>query len=231
MSVFVVSARVRARVFTCEERRVRHMSARRARVARLAFEGARNPLSKTQIYPEHLSRRAEGLFSDKLLGGTAAPPVAYARRPRHKARGPPRSKKKDLRRNLFLPSYSVAPGAPKRPRGIGVVGRLGEASRRTLDSFGGAAQRTKWLSSSEHAEQLVSFRGEDCVNGALCGAENAPGTQNFGPASKSSPSTSTRTRNDLQPGQPATCQRNPPAQAAPAPPPTSTQRSTGHESP
>ena len=57
------------------------------------------------------------------------------------------------------------------------------------------------------------------------------GVKNFRPASKSSPSTGTRTRNDLQPGQKATCQRNPPAQAAPAPPPTSTQRSTSHEYP
>ena len=35
--------------------------------------------------------------------------------------------------------------------------------------------------------ELVGFYGEDCFNGALVAAENAPGTQNFGPASKRQP--------------------------------------------
>ena len=35
--------------------------------------------------------------------------------------------------------------------------------------------------------ELVGFYGEDCFNGALVAAENAPGTQNFGLASKRQP--------------------------------------------
>ena len=86
---------------------------------------------------------AEGVFSGKLLGGPAAPPITYARRPRHKARGLPRSKKKDFWRNLFLAVYSTAQTPGSRARGTGAVGRLGEASKRAVDGLRDAAKRVK----------------------------------------------------------------------------------------
>jgi hypothetical protein len=143
---------------------------------------------------------------------------------------PPQQKKKDFWRNIFLAVYSTAqtPGSPGAGhRGCREAGRSLETCCRRLKGRC-AARKVSVLGRSE-CQRDGSLRFADMERRRRNHREIHREPKNFGPASKSSPSTSTRTRNDLQPGQPATCQRNLPAQAALAPPPTSTQRSTSHQ--
>ena len=140
---------------------VRHMSARRARVRRLAFEGAPTLSLGGQIYPEHpFEVRGRSLFR-QIAGrdGRATSGVRPAAAP--KGAGPPRSRaNRILGEQDFLAVYSTAQTPGSRARGVGVVGRLGDASKGTLDSLADAAKRVKWLSKALKlgALSLVSFR-------------------------------------------------------------------------
>ena len=152
------------------------------------FEGAPILSLGGQIYPEHpFEVRGRCLFS-QIAGraGRATSSLLPAAAP--KGAGAPRSRaNRILAEQDFWPSTALlkTPGSPRAGhRGYREAGTSLETYSRQL---GGRCAAYKVVVKLRARGALVSFRGEDCVNGALCGAENAPGTQNFGPASKRQP--------------------------------------------
>ena len=152
------------------------------------FEGAPTLSLGGQIYPEHpFEVRGRCLFS-QIAGraGRATSSLLPAAAP--KGAGAPRSRaNRILAEQDFWPSTALlkTPGSPRAGhRGYREAGTSLETYSRQL---GGRCAAYKVVVKLRARGALVSFRGEDCVNGALCGAENAPGTQNFGPASKRQP--------------------------------------------
>ena len=188
LSVFLVSARVSC---ACLPARNDGLGTRpRAGIVYggRAFEGAPTLSLGGQIYPEHLFEvRGRSLFR-QIAGraGRATSGVPPAAAP--KGAGASRSRaNRILAEQDFGPSTALlkTPGSPRAGhRGCREAGRSLETYSRQL---GGRCAAYKVVVKLRARGALVSFRGEDCVNGALCGAENAPGTQNFGPASKRQP--------------------------------------------
>ena len=111
---------------------VRHMSARRARVRRLAFEGAPTLSLGGQIYPEHpFEVRGRSLFR-QIAGraGRATSGVPPAAAP--KGAGASRSEKEGFLAQHLWPVYIwLRQARESQRRGSAVVGRLGEALKST----------------------------------------------------------------------------------------------------
>ena len=203
------------------------------------FEGAPTLSLGGQIYPEHpFEVRGRCLFS-QIAGraGRATSGVPPAAAP--KGAGASRSRaNRILAEQDFWPSTALlkTPGSPRAGhRGYREAGTSLETYSRQL---GGRCAAYKVVVKLRARGALVSFRGEDCVNGALCGAENAPGTQNFVLASTRQPIHGYQDQKlapeakepRSQPSHTA-LQRSKAAHAAPAPPRTPTPPLPRHESP
>ena len=200
------------------------------------FEGAPTLSLGGQIYPEHpFEVRGRCLFS-QIAGraGRATSSLLPAAAP--KGAGAPRSRaNRILAEQDFWPSTALlkTPGSPRAGhRGYREAGTSLETYSRQL---GGRCAAYKVVVKLRARGALVSFRGEDCVNGALCGAENAPGTSKFRSSQQKAahprvpgPETSSRgkCRQATLP-----LRRNKAAHAAPAPPRTPTPPLLHHESP
>ena len=171
------------------------MSTRRSRLARLAFEGAPNPLSKSpNLSRTPLEARRRSLF--RQIAGRASRTTSGVRpAAAPKGAGASRSEKRRIFGvTSFWPSTALRKRREARARGTGAVGRLGEASKRTLDRLRGRCAAHKRV--TLRACEASKFSAEKIVLTARWWPQKTRREPKISvqPA-KGSPSTGTRTRN------------------------------------